>query len=98
VLAAEAVEEGFRKQDLSPDQFADYGLKMREGVENMRKLVYAFYDQSFSFKDVIMRHPEPRIYLPIVFKGIEQGLFSTLGLDWRIHAASESLPYGIPLK
>lgn len=31
---------------------------MREGVENMRKLVYAFYNPQFSFKDVVMRHPE----------------------------------------
>jgi hypothetical protein len=26
---------------------------MREGIENMRKLVYAFYDPDFSFKKVI---------------------------------------------
>jgi hypothetical protein len=26
----------------------------------MRKLVYAFYDHNFSFKDVIMKHPHLR--------------------------------------
>jgi len=31
---------------------------MREGVENMRKLVYAFYDPKFSFRGVIKAHPE----------------------------------------
>ena len=30
---------------------------MREGIENMRKLVYAFYDPDFS-KDLIGKYPE----------------------------------------
>jgi hypothetical protein len=31
---------------------------MREGIENMRKLVYAFYNPEFSFKKVIEARPE----------------------------------------
>ena len=31
-----------------------------QGVENMRKLVYAFYDPKFSFREVIKRHPGSR--------------------------------------
>jgi hypothetical protein len=29
---------------------------MCEGIENMRKLVYAFYDHNFSFKEVCKKH------------------------------------------
>ena len=39
-------------------RFKDYSRTLRAGVENMRKLVYAFYDPAFSFREVIKRHPE----------------------------------------
>jgi flavin-dependent dehydrogenase len=57
-LAAEAVHEGLLAADLSPARFADYGAAIRQGVENMRKLVYAFYDPAFSFPEVVKRHPD----------------------------------------
>ena len=38
------------KRIFSPKRFAAYANYMRAGVENMRKLVYAFYDPNFSFK------------------------------------------------
>jgi hypothetical protein len=31
---------------------------MRQGIENMRKLVYAFYNPAFSFKQVIQKYPD----------------------------------------
>ena len=31
---------------------------IRQGVENMRKLVYAFYDPNFSFGEVIKKYPD----------------------------------------
>jgi hypothetical protein len=31
---------------------------MRQGIDNMRKLVYAFYNPNFSFKEVVMKYPE----------------------------------------
>ena len=57
-LAGETIHEGLLAEDLSPARFADYGTTMRQGVENMRKLVYAFYDPKFSFREVIQAHPE----------------------------------------
>jgi flavin-dependent dehydrogenase len=57
-LAGEAVHEALLAGDLSPARFAGYGAVLREGVENMRKLVYAFYDPAFSFREVIKAHPE----------------------------------------
>ena len=58
VLAADAVHEALVARDFSPGRFASYGAALREGIENMRKLIYAFYDPDFSFKAVIDKYPE----------------------------------------
>ena len=58
VLAADAVHEALVARDFSPGRFAPYGAALREGIENMRKLIYAFYDPNFSFKEVIDKYPE----------------------------------------
>src|SRR5271170_1337157 len=50
VLAGDEVHKAIVEQDFSPGRFAEYGRLLREGVENMRKLVYAFYDPKFSFR------------------------------------------------
>ena len=57
VMAADAVHLALVERDFSPDRFAGYGASLREGIENMRRLVYAFYHPDFSFKEVIDRHP-----------------------------------------
>jgi flavin-dependent dehydrogenase len=58
VLAADSIEAAFRAGDFSAGRFAQYGATMREGIENMRKLVYAFYDLRFSFRTITTRYPE----------------------------------------
>ena len=58
VLAGEAVHKAIVEQNFAPEQFEPYARVLRHGVENMRKLVYAFYDQEFSFKRVIDKYPE----------------------------------------
>ena len=58
VLAGDAVHEALVANDFSPARFSDYATYMRQGVENMRKLVYAFYSPEFSFKQVIDKYPE----------------------------------------
>ena len=42
VMAGDAIHEAIEVNDFSPARFADYGRQLREGIENMRKLVYAF--------------------------------------------------------
>jgi flavin-dependent dehydrogenase len=59
-MAADAVDAALTAGDYSAGQFAEYGRQLCYGIESMRKLVYAFYDQNFSFKDVIMKHPHLR--------------------------------------
>ncbi len=58
VLAGEEVHRAFEENDLSPKQFERYARTIREGVENMRKLVYAFYNPDFSFGKLIRAHPD----------------------------------------
>jgi flavin-dependent dehydrogenase len=57
-LAADAIAEAFQAQDFSAERFAGYSRTMREGLENMRKLVYAFYDQGFSFRKLTDKYPD----------------------------------------
>ena len=58
VLAADAVHEAIVTSDFSPARFAEYGRVLRQGIENMRKLVYAFYDPNFSFRALTDKYPE----------------------------------------
>jgi flavin-dependent dehydrogenase len=57
VLAGDAVHEAIIEREFSPDRFLPYARALRQGIENMRKLVYAFYNPAFSFKQVIEKHP-----------------------------------------
>ena len=57
-LAAEAVDEALAAGDFSAARFTAYGEEMRSGIEAMRRLVYAFYDQDFSFGKLLKEHPE----------------------------------------
>jgi flavin-dependent dehydrogenase len=98
-LAGEAVHEGLVAGDLSPGRFAAYGAAIRQGVENMRKLVYAFYDPAFSFREVIQRHPEAGGQITDCLSGDVNKDFSQLW-DWirEFVPLPEDLPYGEPLE
>ncbi len=57
VLAADTIHEALLAGDASATRFTGYSKAMHESIENMRKLVYAFYDPNVSFKTVTERHP-----------------------------------------
>jgi flavin-dependent dehydrogenase len=57
VMAADAVHESIVAKDFSPARFADYATMLRTGIENMRKLVYVFYDPNFSFRLLTDKYP-----------------------------------------
>lgn len=98
VLAGDAVHEALVANDLSPHRFENYSRLMREGVENMRKLVYAFYDPNFSFKDVVMKYPEAGGELTDCLSGDVNKDYSSLWDKIREFAPiPEELPYGMPL-
>jgi flavin-dependent dehydrogenase len=98
VMAADAIHEAIVARDFSPGRFAAYGESLREGIENMRKLVYAFYDPKFSFKQVIDRNPELAGDITDCLSGDVNKDFSRL---WKaieeFVPLPELLPYGAPL-
>lgn len=59
-MAADAVDAALAAGDVSAGRFAGYGEELCRGIENMRKLVYAFYDTNFSFSRMLKRFPEHR--------------------------------------
>ena len=59
-LAGDAIHAAIGDGDVSAGRFTDYGEQMCKAIETMRALVYAFYDENFSMKDVVGKHPEVR--------------------------------------
>lgn len=98
-LAGEAVHEGLTAGDLSPTRFESYGRTLRQGVENMRKLVYAFYDPRFSFREVIRAHPEAAGLITDCLSGDVNKDFSQLWTWFQEFVPlPEDLPCGEPLQ
>lgn len=99
VLVADAIHDGLIKGDLSPGQFAEYSRAMREGLENMRKLIYAFYNPNFSFRDVVKRHPHLGGEITDCLSGEVNKDFSLLWEALKdIVDLPEPLPYGVPMQ
>ncbi len=59
-MAADVIDESLTAGDFSASRFDGYGAKLCDGIEAMRKIVYAFYDENFSFADVIRKYPHLR--------------------------------------
>ena len=98
VLAADSVHEAIVARDFSPERFADYATTLRTGIENMRKLVYAFYDPKFSFRKVTEKYPEMVGEITDCLSGDVNKDFSKL---WKaieeFVPLPEALPVGQPL-
>jgi flavin-dependent dehydrogenase len=98
VMAADAVHEALTVKDFSPARFAEYGRLLREGVENMRKLVYAFYDPKFSFRVLTDKYPDMVGEITDCLSGDVNKDFSVLWKNIREFVPlPEPLPYGEPL-
>lgn len=97
-LAADAIRAAHEAEDFSAERFDEYGRVLREGLENMRKLVYAFYDHNFSFRQLTNKYPDLAGDITDCLSGDVNKDFS------RLYAAvaetaevPEPLPYGVPL-
>ena len=56
VMLADEVDEALKNnQPLDASCFENYGKRMQSSIETMRKIVYAFYDENFSFGDLVKR-------------------------------------------
>ena len=99
VMAGDVVSEAIAANDFSPARFAEYGRYMREGIENMRKLVYAFYEPNFSFRKLTDKHPELAGDVTDCLSGDVNKDFSKLWMAVREFCeVPEDLPYGQPLE
>jgi len=58
-LAADAIVEGFQREDLSAAQLGKWGPVFNEGVDRMRRLVCEYYD-GFSFGNFVRVNPHLR--------------------------------------
>ena len=98
VLGAEAIHQAHLAGDFSAERFTEYGRTLREGLENMRKLVYAFYDQNFSFRKVTDADPRFVGDITDCLSGDVNKDFSRLFAAVSEYATvPEPLPYGLPM-
>lgn len=98
VMAGEDVHLALLRNDLSPSWFECYARSMRQGIENMRKLVYAFYNPNFSFKQVIDKYPDAADEITDCLSGDVNKDFEPLWKKIREFAPlPDDLPVGAPL-
>jgi hypothetical protein len=84
--------------DVSAQQFEAYSDRLRREIEAMRKLVYAFYDQTFSFGKLIKAHPDLRGDLTDCLIGNLDKDFSELfNAVAEMASVPEPLPHGKPM-
>jgi flavin-dependent dehydrogenase len=97
-LAADAIKAALDAQDFSAERFCEYGRTMCEGLENMRKLVYAFYDEHFSFRELTNKDPALAGLITDCLSGDVNKDFSRLyDAVAQTTEVPEPLPYGMPL-
>jgi flavin-dependent dehydrogenase len=60
-LAADAIHDAFRNDDFSAERLGQFRPILDQGIESMRKLVYAFYHEGFSFAQFLRKYPEQRV-------------------------------------
>ena len=62
-LAADAIHDAFNHDDFSAARLGQYQTKLDRGIESMRKLVYAFYNDGFSFAGFLRKYPDERVHI-----------------------------------
>src|SRR5918997_4781030 len=68
-LAADAIHDAFNHDDFSAARLGQYQAKLDRGIESMRKLVYAFYNDGFSFSGFLRKYPAERVHIIILLFG-----------------------------
>jgi geranylgeranyl reductase family protein len=68
-LAADAIHDAFKHDDFSAARLGQSQEKLDKGIESMRKLVYAFYNEGFSFSQFLRKYPEQRVNIITLLMG-----------------------------
>ena len=95
-MAADCVNEALARNDFSAAQLGKWGKPLADGMHAMRKLVYAFYTDGFSFGQFMRRYPELKrnlveLLIGDVFRPEVNRIFETMGRE-------VALPDAIPLE
>lgn len=83
-MAADAIHEALQANDCSAARLGSWQKEYRGGIEQFRKLVYAFYTPDFSFAEFMKAHPQYRtnlvdILIGDVFKPGVGEMFESMG-------------------
>ena len=83
-FVADAVDAALKANDISQPALGAWYPTYRQGVENFRKLIYAFYTPSFSFGEFFRKHPQYRsnmtdILIGAVYKPGVDEIFQAMG-------------------
>ncbi|HEX2223890.1 MAG TPA: NAD(P)/FAD-dependent oxidoreductase, partial [Thermoanaerobaculia bacterium] len=96
-MAADAIHDALTADDVSAARLGAFGPGFAEGMESMRKLVYAFYEKDFSFAQFLGQFPEHRLELIHLLVG---NVFREGAMDQLFADMSQMcrLPEAAPLK
>jgi flavin-dependent dehydrogenase len=91
-LAADSILAAFRENDFSAASLGRHGEEYVQGMESMRKLVYAYYETDFSVARFLEQHPEFReevinLLVGNVFRRPPAGLFDSMQQHVELPAA-----------
>jgi flavin-dependent dehydrogenase len=80
-LATDAIHDAFNHNDFSAARLGQYQTKLDRGIESMRKLVYAFYNDGFSFSGFLRKYPDERFHIINLLIGdvFKEGVDSVYG-------------------
>jgi len=68
-LASDSIHDAFKHNDFSAERLGQYQAKLDNGIESMRKLVYAFYNEGFSFSQFLQKYPDQRVNIITLLMG-----------------------------
>ena len=68
-MAADAINDGFVRGDLSGPQLGRFGVEFTDGMESLRRLVYTYYAEGFSFSRFLRAHPHCRRDIVMLLTG-----------------------------
>ncbi|HSB28468.1 MAG TPA: NAD(P)/FAD-dependent oxidoreductase [Pyrinomonadaceae bacterium] len=68
-LAADSIHDAFKHNDFSAARLGQDQAKLDQGIESMRKLVYAFYNEGFSFSQFLKKYPDQRVNIITLLMG-----------------------------
>ncbi|MFN7921900.1 MAG: NAD(P)/FAD-dependent oxidoreductase [Bryobacteraceae bacterium] len=97
-MAADEVDAALTAGDVSAERFASYGQELCQAIEAMRKLVYGFYNDRFSFKEFLMEFPHLKGDLTDCLIGnLSRDFVPLFSAMAKFADVPEPLPHGAPL-